>query len=184
MPENFTDIYYAYKDLVWSIINHKNISAADADDVFMKSWHSIRKSLPNYRGDARLQSWIGTIVCRRCADYWKSLPERGTMVSLDDDGYTDQSLDIEPVTPRDILISEEVVSLVHGVLDELDEVHRFVIKKHLEGFKYREIAEMRDEGGEAGLNTSWVGKRIYEAKKQIIHILNSRKIFSTEDLLE
>ncbi|MEA1928741.1 MAG: sigma-70 family RNA polymerase sigma factor [Candidatus Auribacterota bacterium] len=184
MPENFEDIFYSYKDLVWSIINSKHISSADADDVFMESWHSIRKSLRNYRGEARLQSWIGTIVYRRCADYWTSRPARGTFIPLDGDKYPDLPSFIEPITPRDILISEEVISFVHEVLEDLDEDHRFVIEKRLEGFLYREIAEMMDNGGTNPLDTNWVGKKIYEAKMQIIDILRSRNIFSPGDILE
>ncbi len=184
MPEDFEDIFYSYQDLVWSIINSRHISSADADDVFMESWYSIRKSLRNYRGEARLQSWIGTIVYRRCADYWTSRPDRGTFIPLDDDEYPDPPLFIEPVTPRDILISEEVKSLVHEVLEDLDEDHRFVIEKRLEGFLYREIAEMMNNDGTNPPDANWVGKRIYEAKIQIIDILKSRNIFGPENILE
>ena len=184
MPEAFEDIFYSYKDLVWSIINSKRIPDGDADDVFMETWHSIRRSLRNYRGEARLQSWIGTIVYRRCADYWTSHPDRGTFIPLDDAEHPDLPLFIEPVTPRDILISEEVISFVHEVLEDLDEDHRFVIERRLEGFKYREIAEMLNSGGTDQKDVNRVGKKIYEAKMQIIDILKSRNIFSPEDILE
>ena len=184
MPENFEDIFYSFKDLVWSIINSKHIPAADADDVFMETWHSILKSLRNYRGEARLQSWIGTIACRRCADYWTSRPDRQTFIPLDDDESPDPPLLIEPVTPREILLSEEVKSLVRGVLEDLDDDHRFVLEKRLEGFLYREIAEMMNEGRADPVDTNWIGKKIYEAKTRIIDILKSRDIFGPGDLLE
>jgi len=184
MPEDFENIFYAFKDLVWSIINRKHIPSADAEDVFMETWHSIRKSLRNYRGEARLQSWIGTIACRRCADYWTSRPNGKTFIPLDDDESTDRPLFIEPVTPRDILISEEVKSLVRGVLEDLADDQRFVLEKRLEGFLYREIAEMMDGGGANPVDTNWVGKKIYEAKTRIIDILKNRNVLGPGDLLE
>ena len=184
MAEKFENIFYSYKDLVWSIINSKHIPDADAEDVFMETWHSIRNSLRNYRGEARLQSWIGTIAYRRCADYWTSRPDQVTFIPLDDDECPDRPRFIEPAPPRDILISEEVIGLVHEVLEDMDDDQRFVIEKRLEGFLYREIAEMMNEDRAEPVDTNWVGKRIYEAKTRIIDILKSRNIFGPGDLLE
>jgi len=179
--DNFEDIFYAYKDLVWSIINRKRIPRGDADDVFMKTWHSVLKSLDSYRGEAKLQSWIGTIAYRRCADYWRSRPQRGEMVYLDDDEYPfiPGPEAAVSVTAREKLISTETVDLVREIMEELDEERRFALEKRIEGFSYREIAEMASEEGDKNVDVNRVGKKIYQARKLILARLEERGIIES-----
>ena len=167
MAENFQNIYHAYKDLAWSIINYKRIPSADADDVFIEIWISVKKSLPSYRGEARLQSWIGTIASRRCADYWSSRPDGVTMVYLDDEEHRPRGIALDTATPVEKLISKESVDLVRDVLAELDDERRFVIEKRIEGFSYREIAELL--AAEKGIppDVNRVGKKLFEARVKI-----------------
>jgi len=171
MSENFEDIYYAYKDLVWSIINDSGIPRPDSDDVFQETWCSIHSSLPGYRGEASLPAWIGTITRRRCADYWEKKKRHDSRFRPAPEWNPEGAPFVEWRTAKEELSSREAAAAILKGLERLDRDRRFVLEKRIEGLKYREITELYNETHSAGIDTARVGKMIYEARERLAEIL-------------
>ncbi len=165
MTEDFDDIYYGYKDLVWSLINDSGITDPDSNDVFQETWISIHSSLPGYRGEASLQAWIGTIARRRCADYWAKRKRHDSRFNPAPKWDPEGAPFVEWRTALDELSSREAARELRRALESLAPDRRFVLEKRIEGLKYREIAELYNEVHLAEVDTSWVGKRIFEARE-------------------
>ncbi len=168
--EEFEDIYYGYKDLVWSLIIAAGVPSPDSDDVFQETWRSVRSSLNSFRGEASVQAWIGTIARRRCADYWAARRRRDFRLLPPGEADPEGRLFVEYRTAFDRLASREAVDLIREALEDLEEDQRFVLKRRIDGLKYREIAELR--GG--GVDTNRVGKRLLEARRALAAILGEK----------
>lgn len=171
MSENFEDIFYGYKDLVWSLINASGIPHPDSGDVFQEAWRSIHSSLKGYRGEASLQAWIGTIARRRCADYWEQKKRHDSRFNPAPEWDPEGAPFVEWRTALDELSSREAAAALRRGLEGLERDQRFVLEKRIEGLKYREIAELYNELNLAKVDTNWVGKRIFEARERLAEIL-------------
>ncbi len=171
MREDFDDIFHGYKDLVWSLINASGIPDPDSGDVFQESWLSVHSSLPGYRGEATLQAWIGTIARRRCADYWENQRRHDSRFNPAPEWDPEGAPFVEWRTALDKLSSREATDALRRALAGLEPDSRFVLEKRIEGLKYREIAELYNDLYFAGVDTNWVGKRIFEARQILAGIL-------------
>ncbi len=114
----FADDVYAY---VRSRLAPRYDQVDDlAQEVFLAAW----KSLPRYRGEGSLRSWIGSIARHKVEDYYRHCLR--TPESLDDSetnaGKIEPSFDLREVLQREDLCSETM-----RILEELPERYRLAL---------------------------------------------------------
>ena len=76
--QRWIEFEMVYKPLLVFFIRKKNVPNSGIDDVLQDSWISIAKGISkfdNKSGKGSFRGWLRTIVQRRVADYFRSLPE-------------------------------------------------------------------------------------------------------------
>jgi RNA polymerase sigma-70 factor (ECF subfamily) len=114
-------------------------SAADAQDVAQEAFLRAHRGLAEFRGDARLSTWLYSIVSRLClnrlAGSERRLARHGeeTLAGL---------ADASP-GPDQVLERGELEEALHRAIAELPEERRIVVVlRDVEGLAYEEIAEV------------------------------------------
>jgi RNA polymerase sigma-70 factor (ECF subfamily) len=135
--EAFRALFELYRDKVYSIAlrytNDESTAMDIAQDTFLKLFSSIRE----FRGEARLESWLYRLVVNSCLDQkrrWRRfLPFMDRL--LEELRFTGESA-------LHTLLQEEVSEQVRSVVATLPPDQRIVIVlRYTEGLSYEEIAE-------------------------------------------
>ena len=115
----------------------------EADDATQDTFLKAYRSLKQFRGDARLKTWLCRIARNECLNRLRH--ER--MVPLDEQmtgegGF--QLVDSTP-SPLELIEQQEIQSTVHAAINELPPSYRLVITLfHLDGLSYEEISQVME----------------------------------------
>lgn len=177
-PALFPEIIEKYGSLVYNIARQSTRSDTEADDiaqeVFIKAW----RSLPSFRGESSLSTWLGRITLNTCMDFARKRKRKPT-ISLtafdEDDSDESRQLDIPDsdvsVSPETSAEKAETIALVRSAITALSEDQRtIIVLRDMEGYSYTEIAEM------LGLELGTVKSRINRARQNIKEYLLKRNI--------
>lgn len=157
----FTSWLNAYKGIFFKIVRAYAFTQPDQADLFQEISLQVWKSVPDFRGDAKVSTWIYRIALY-CALAW-SRQEKKQPDTQPLDDY-EQILRINP-QPED-----ERLSWLYEQIAQLDPIDRSVCLLLLDGFRYGEIAEL------INISETNVGVRIHRVKQQLI-----RKAEETRD---
>ena len=115
----------------------------EADDATQDTFLKAYRSLKQFRGDARLKTWLCKIARNECLNRLR----HENMVSLDQQLTTDYSFQIADSTPSplELIEQQETQSIVHAAINELPHQYRLVITLfHLNGLSYEEISQVME----------------------------------------
>ena len=177
----FASIVERYQDRVFTQsfrwMGDRQIAEEVSQDVFL----ALYKSLHNFRGDARLSTWIYRVVINHCKNrklYRKRRhtdrhePLEGTRRS--EDAPKRQLAADQPGTDA-TTHQAEAASLVQEALQRLDpEQRRIIVLRDVQDLSYEEIAEI------LGLARGTVKSRLHRARSTMASILSEK--ISQEDL--
>jgi RNA polymerase sigma-70 factor (ECF subfamily) len=160
---NFEEVFDTYEKPVYNyvlrMVKNEQLAEDLTQDIFIK----IYNNLANFRGDAKLSTWIYKIASNTYLDHFRTATHKREKQTeyLDEDG----ELNIE-AKEKILLIDEQIVeselnTCVHDYVNNLPEDYRSVIVLHdLQGFKNREIAEI------LGISLETVKIRLHRARKK------------------
>lgn len=173
----YEEIVRRYQDRVFTLslrwMRDEQIAREVSQDAFL----ALYRALPNFRGDAKLSTWIYRVVVNHCknrrlyrrrrhTDHHE--PLEGRRRANDDDAPARQFAHQGPGTDAD-LHRNEAEQLVHEALDKLDEEQRMIIvMRDIEDLDYAEIAEI------LGLARGTVKSRLHRARSQLARVLSRR----------
>ena len=115
----------------------------EADDATQDTFLKAYRSLKQFRGDARLKTWLCRIARNEC---FNRLRHENT-ASLDQQLTTDYSFQIADSTPSplELIEQQETQSIVHEAINKLPHQYRLVITLfHLNGLSYEEISQVME----------------------------------------
>ena len=115
----------------------------EADDATQDTFLKAYRSLKQFRGDARLKTWLCQIARNECLNRLR----HENMASLDQQLTTDHSFQIADSTPSPLELIEqrETQSIVHEAINKLPHQYRLVITLfHLNGLSYEEISQVME----------------------------------------
>src|SRR5262249_43981584 len=116
-------------------------NTAEAEDAAQEAFVRAHRALSQFRGDAKLSTWLYAITSRVCLTRL-GLGERG-MIRQGEDSI--QRLAHDADGPDAALEQTELEAALHRAIAELPEDRRIVIVlRDLEGPSYEEIAEALD----------------------------------------
>ncbi|MDD4271389.1 MAG: RNA polymerase sigma factor [Patescibacteria group bacterium] len=124
----------------------KDQAAAEdlTQEVFVKVWRKIKKFDNKYK----FKNWLYAIAKNICLDYFK----KNKTINFSELDLTDDNLLFEnlikeaAISPQEELESIQAADLVNAAVDKLPEKYKQTVKLHyLDGFKFREIADMLSE---------------------------------------
>ena len=141
---------------------HDPIEAMDvAQEAFIKAY----RALPGFRGDSAFYTWLYRIAINTSKNYLTAASRRPPVTDVDADDatiYYDAPELKEFETPENKLMSEELESAIHQVIESLPEDTATAIKlREFEGLSYEEIAQVMD----CPIGT--VRSRIFRAREAI-----------------
>lgn len=130
-----------HKNLVWHMVLRMVNQSEDAEDLCQDVFLRVFREVKNFRGDAKLSTWIGSIAYNVCIDYLRK-KGREKVYPTDDLRPVMQGVASPDNTSRNLGRSD-IKSIVHGVISHLPVNYRTVITLyHLEEYSYREISEI------------------------------------------
>lgn len=116
-------------------------NAAEAEDVAQEAFLRAHRGLAQFRGDARLSTWLYAIVSRLCLNRLAGSERRHAHHG---DETLERLADARP-GPDLALERGELEEALHRAIGELPEERRIVVVlRDVEGLAYEEIAEVLD----------------------------------------
>jgi len=119
-------------------------------------------SLPRFAGQAKSSTWIYR-VCLNTALTWRRGAERRERRF--DRQADPAALAAETATPADLAGERELLENLYAAIHALAEVDRALVLLSLDGFAYREIAEV------TGLTENHVGVALTRARKRLATLM-------------
>jgi len=140
-----------HKGLIFKVV--RAYTAVDHDDLFQEIIIQVWRSIPSFRHEASVTTWLYRIALNTAIRWTKNGKKYAGAETLDNLEHLLQ----ENKTPID-----ERLSWLYGEIYKLDEIDRSVTLLLLEGFSYKEMSAM------LGISESNVGVKINRIKKQLI----------------
>jgi RNA polymerase sigma-70 factor (ECF subfamily) len=138
------DLVAAHQRMVYALAYHLLSDREEALEVSQEVFLRVFRTLPTFRGQSALKTWIFRIVVNQARNRqrWWHRRRRAQQVSLD--LHVEQCGEIESAgdTPPDrLLASKEVAGRIGAALEALPFDQRsVVVLREIEGLRYEEIA--------------------------------------------
>jgi RNA polymerase sigma-70 factor (ECF subfamily) len=146
-----------------------------ARDAMQETFILAYKNLSNFRGEAKVSSWLHRIAINQCLTKQRILKRRNEN-SLEEEIEKNPSAmenqnDSDGTSPVKALEREERIRLVRKAINALPfELKQVVIMKEFEDMTFQEISET------LGIPTSTVKSRLYTALKQLRKKLEEKSL--------
>ncbi|MEJ7598889.1 MAG: sigma-70 family RNA polymerase sigma factor, partial [Kofleriaceae bacterium] len=75
-PPAFETVYRDHVRLVWRTVRRLGVRDDDVEDVCQRVFEIVHRQLPEFRGEARLTTWLFEIMRRVVSDHRRSAYER------------------------------------------------------------------------------------------------------------
>lgn len=149
----FEEWLAAHRGIFFKIVRAYAFTPADQDDLFQEISLQVWKSIPDFRGDAKASTWIYRVALYTALAW--SRREKRQPDSRPLSGLEETLLSrTEPFDPRLAWLYEQIAAL--------EPVDRSLCLLLLDGFSYREMAEL------VGISESHVGVKIHRIKQRLL----------------
>lgn len=129
-----------------------------AQETFVRAW----RSLPRFRIQSRLSTWLYRIATNLCYNRLPGL--KNDLAALDPDLEIDLADDRQEV--EDVVVSAELIEDVHAAVKQLPESYRLLITlRHMQELSYAEIAQVTE------MPLGSVKTGIFRARRQLRQML-------------
>ena len=142
-----------HKGLLFKVVRAYAFNSHDQDDLFQEMTTQVWNSVPRYRGDSAVSTWIYRVAFYSAIG-WSKKEKR----------HRDKHQEIQR---EDRLLSQRINSenpqleWLYEQIAQLDEIDRSLTLLMLDGFSYREI------GKTMGLSQNYVGVKLNRIKKRL-----------------
>ena len=144
-----------YRALVFKVINAYAFNAEDQDDLFQEVCLQMYRSVPNFKAESAVSTWLYRIALNT-AIKWSTKEKK----------HVEGHQEIEKMAhvlkahnePKD-----GRVAWLYAEIKKLNEIDRSLTLLLLDGYSYKEMAEMM------GISESNIGVKIHRIKKQLVN---------------
>jgi RNA polymerase sigma-70 factor (ECF subfamily) len=159
----------SYIDSLYRTALRMTRNAADAEDLVQEAYLRAFRSLHQFRVGTNLRAWIFRIMTNAYINEYRKRSRRPTSASLDDleefylyDHLIDSGVQPADQRPEDIVLDRLTADDVIEALEDLsDDFRQVVLLADIEGFSYREIAEIMD------IPVGTVMSRLFRARRRL-----------------
>ena len=156
----FGQIYARYERSVYRFVYHMIGDADEAEDIKQDTFVKAHRTLPGFRGDCSLQTWLLKVAGNLCRDRIKSRARRGEVGMLPELEATLPDDRPSGADPAQILERKYMQGAVHRVLGGLPEAQRgLIVLRDIEGLSYQQIADI------LGCSVASVKLRLFRARR-------------------
>jgi len=158
--EQFIEIFSEHMGIVIKIARAYTHTRQDLEDLVNDIALELWKSLPGFRGDSKISSWIYRVALNTAMNSKKKdLQNAKLRDELQKTGFSE-------LIPSE---SDERTVLLYDCIEELSELNRALIILYLDGNSYEEMARI------TGMSKSNVGTRISRIREQLRQIMELKK---------
>lgn len=145
----------SHKGLLFKVVRAYARDDDDRNDLFQEISLQMYRSIPRFRGDAAVSTWLYRIALNT-AIRWSTQNKKRTagQHSLDDMGHL---LEVQKDQPDDR------ITWLYEQIKELSEIDRSLTLLLLDGYSYKEMSEL------LGISESNIGVKIHRIKKQLVN---------------
>jgi RNA polymerase sigma-70 factor (ECF subfamily) len=167
--EAFEELIKEHKKYAYNIALKILKNKEDAEDISQEALIKVYENIKSFNMNSSFKTWMYKIVFNTCIDFKRK--KRLKTSSLDEPihyGYDDIPKQIEDneKNPEKLLTEKLNVELVRDSIDELeDDFKNVIILRDIQGFKYKEIAEILD------CNQGTVKSRISRGREKLKEII-------------
>jgi|SRR5581483_9183675 len=130
-------------------------SPDEVEDLFQEIMTNVWNSLPGFRGDSAIHTWVYRIAVNTALVYRKKIRRGEELPEMAD----------SRMCAHQTLEQEERLAALRRAIATLPEQDRLIITLLLEGLSYKEIAEI------TGLTVNYVGVKISRIKQTLEQLM-------------
>jgi RNA polymerase sigma-70 factor (ECF subfamily) len=171
-PRDLDAVYRAHGDAIARWAGRLAGPELDLEDIVQDVFVVVQRRLPEFRGDAKLTTWLYEITARVVRDRrrrrrrWRWLVGRGSGAGGEDGapaGTDPEQVATGEPGPLELLETQEATRTLYRILDEIGEAYReIIIMFELEGLSGQEIAAA------TGLSLANVWVRLYRGRQKVL----------------
>ena len=173
----FVALSKVLKPLIFSVAREILRDTSEAEDMVQDVLLVVHQSLPSFRGDAKLTTWVHQIARNRSLNRLKYLKRRKWNMNLDISApgmaghiCKQSQLELDEV-PLERLHRKDAQRMVHQGLSVLSPTHRELIQMgYFEGLSYAQIAKR------TGLRLGTIKSGLHRARRQLAQVLRSQSV--------
>jgi len=143
-----------HKGLIFKIVRSHTREVMDQDDLFQEIIIQVWHSIPSFRNESSVTTWLYRISLNT-AIKWTTKEKKHNQTEALEDVHHLLHESASPLDERLVWLYEEI--------HKLDEIDRSLAVLLLEGFSYKEMANL------LGITESNVGVKINRIKKQLVN---------------
>ena len=159
----FSDLVDDYKNLVFTLAIRMLGNREEAEEVSQDVFIKVYKSLPNFKGDSKISTWIYRIAYNTCLDRIKKIKKKRMHTDLD---HIDQIAYADLDTAFDKMVQAERSQMIDRCLSKLSAEDAGVLT--LFYLEEKNLQEM-EETTKLPINTLKV--RLFRARKRLSGIM-------------
>ncbi len=157
--EKFNKIVSENSERIQRICRYYNSNIAEQQDMYQEILTNIWKSIDNFRGDAKVSTWIYRIAVNVSISYvTKSIKQSQIYVNTDTENLGDI---IEDNHIDDLINNEKQIEDLQNAINTLSVIEKAMISLMLEGISMKEIAKV------IGITEPNVRVKIHRIKTQL-----------------
>ncbi|MBO9201540.1 MULTISPECIES: RNA polymerase sigma factor [Niastella] len=165
----FKSLVANYQDLVYNTALGVVQNSEDAEDVAQEVFIQVYRSIDQFKGDARLSTWIYRITTTKALDHIRSRKRKKRFAFITSLFGPNDELVHEPVDfqhPGVALDRKEQAALLFRMIDQLPENQKVAFTLHkTEELSYQEIADVMK------LSVSAVESLLFRARQNLRKLL-------------
>lgn len=164
----FDEVYSEHSGRVLGAVRSVLGPDGETEDVVQNAFIEIHRSLPSFRGQSKLSTWVYRIAVNVALQHIRK-KQRGRWLTLGLAPDRAHALG-QPASPEAKLESRDALRRVYALVNRLSEKKRTAwVLYEMEGMSPTEIAEVLDQP----LNT--VRSRILSARREILEAVSGKK---------
>jgi RNA polymerase sigma-70 factor (ECF subfamily) len=149
----FNDWLEGYKALIFKIVRAYAHEAMDRDDLFQEITLQVWRSIPAFRGESAVTTWIYRIALNIALKWVRKERKHPQTEAIDN---------VAHVLRESGAHVDDRLAWLYEEISRLDEIDRSIALLLLDDFSYKEMAEI------LGITKSNVGVKINRIKKHLI----------------
>lgn len=141
-----------HKGIFFKVIRSYSENPQDQEDLFQEIAVNVWKSVPNFRNNCAVSTWIYRIALNRAIKW--SLKEKQ---QIKNEANHEMIKVLQPTEDK----PDERLTWLYDQIHQMDKVERSLCLLLLDGFTYKEMANI------VGISENYVGVKINRIKKQL-----------------
>lgn len=162
-PDAFGEIVKRWERKIFALCFGMLAREDEAKDAAQETFISAYRNLKNFRGDAKVSSWLHRIAVNQCLTTKRRTKTRAESF-LDDEENAEDKMFVAPprLMPNKTTEQNERLSLVRQAVNSLPpDMRQVIVMKEFEEMTFQEISDVLE------LPLSTVKSRLYTALKQL-----------------